>query len=548
MGSELTPASNGQAAGSAAASSLPRSRALDLRNVSMTFGTFKALTDVDFWVEQQEIVALLGENGCGKSTLVKVLAGVNTPDPGAQLLVGGRTVSLPLAPGGFRELGLSFVHQDLGLARTLTVLENLVVGTRSRQTGRPINWRAEERRVRAVLDEYQVDIDPARTIDDLPPVGQALVAIVRAAEELREFRSRDASRQSILFLDEPTVFLPESEMEFLFSLVRRVVAGGASAVLISHDLAAVRQLCDRAVVLRDGRVAGEAALDEVDDDALIDMIVGSTKGQLVRETGRRNDMVDRSAERALEVQGLRSGGARSVDFAVGAGEIVGIAGLLGSGAEDVPYACFGASRDSAGHMALGDERIDIGRLTPAVAVDHGLALVPADRRRDGIAPEATVGENMSVLVTKRFSRFGTLKLRQLRQRLREMTEEFDIRPREESAPIGRLSGGNQQKAVLAKWLEIEPRVLLLHEPTQGVDVAARAAIYRLVRDAADRGMAAVWVSSDFEELATVCDRILVMAGGEVRAELTGEAVSEERINSTVYRYSAGATDVLAATA
>ncbi|HVV22201.1 MAG TPA: ATP-binding cassette domain-containing protein, partial [Pseudonocardiaceae bacterium] len=221
--------------------------ALELRNITMRFGAFRALRAVDLVVHPGEIVALLGENGCGKSTLVKVLAGVNAPEPGGELYLGGEQVPLPLPPGQFRDLGLSFVHQDLGLARTLSVVENLVVGeSGSARSRRPINWRSEYRRVRAVLDSYGVRIDPRHPINRLPPVGQALVAIVRAAEELKAYRQRDDVTHSILFLDEPTVFLPRAEVEFLFDLVRAVVRDGASAVFISHDLSAVRTLCDRA--------------------------------------------------------------------------------------------------------------------------------------------------------------------------------------------------------------------------------------------------------------------------------------------------------------
>lgn len=518
---------------------------LEMRHITMRFGSFRALKDVDFLVNQGEIVALLGENGSGKSTLVKVLAGVNAPDAGAEMYLGGRPVPLPLAPGQFRDLGLSFVHQDLGLARTLTVAENLVVAeSGSVHSRRPINWRAERRRIRRLLDSYQVTIDPATVIDRLPPVGQALVAIVRAAEELRAYRLRDDVARSILFLDEPTVFLPESEVEFLFDLIRTVVREGASVVFISHDLSAVRTVCDRAVVLRDGEVAGRTALAGISDERLVELIVGQAAGKRVEFSHRRAGD-GRLAKSLFEVRGLRGGRVADVSLDVRGTEIVGLAGLLGSGAEDVPYLLFGSAAGAAGSMRVDGWTVSVPRLKPFEAVHRKVALVPADRRRDGIAPALTVAENATILVNDEHTSFGRLRLRRLRKVVRDLLDRFNVRPRDPGAPAWQLSGGNQQRVVLAKWLEINPKLLLLHEPTQGVDVAARAQIYRMVRDATDGGMATLWVSSDFEELAAVCDRVIIVAAGLVRAELSGDEVTEEKISSAVYYYSTDAASVLA---
>jgi ribose transport system ATP-binding protein len=563
VGSELTTTS--QVPGGASPSpgtngSRTAAPALEMRNITMRFGSFRALNGVDFRVDHQEIVALLGENGCGKSTLVKVLAGVNAPEEGGILRLNGDDVALPLAPGQFRDLGLSFVHQDLGLARTLTVAENLVVAEKaSAKSRRAINWRREARRINRLLDSYQVNVDPLAPINQLPPVGQALVAIVRAAEELKAYRERGEVSQSILFLDEPTVFLPESEVEFLFDLVRTVVRDGASAVFISHDLGAVRSLCDRAVVLRDGELAGAAPIATTSDQQLIDMIVGSASGKLVGGVHRRTGDTGRDPlPVACTVDGLRGGRVLGVDLAIRSAEIVGVAGLLGSGAEDLPYLCFGSQRSDAGTMTLRGRTLRIPHMKPFDALRAGVALVPADRRRDGIAPTLTVAENTTILVNGEYTRFGRLQARRLSRLVQRLLEQFDVRPRRPAAELGQLSGGNQQRVVLAKWLEIDPRLLLLHEPTQGVDVAARAEIYRLVREATadggrarraggreELGMATLWVSSDFEELETVCDRVLVMADGVVRAELSGDDVREDKISSAVYYYSTDAASVLA---
>lgn len=520
---------------------------LEMRHITMRFGSFRALHDVDFLVDPGEIVALLGENGSGKSTLVKVLAGVNAPDAGARMRLGGRPVPLPLLPGQFRDLGLSFVHQDLGLARSLTVAENLVVAEAgSAHSRRPINWRAEHRKIRRLLDSYQVGIDPATVIDRLPPVGQALVAIVRAAEELRAYRLRGDVAHSILFLDEPTVFLPESEVEFLFDLVRRVVREGASVVFISHDLSAVRTLCDRAVVLRDGEVVGRTALAGVSDERLVELIVGPGAGKRTGHGHRRaGDGLAAPGRPLCEVRELRGGRVADLSLDIRGTEIVGLAGLLGSGAEDVPYLLFGAMAGSAGSVRVDGWTASVPRLKPFEAVHRKVALVPADRRRDGIAPVLTVAENTTILVGEEHTSFGRLRLRRLRTLVRDLLDRFDVRPRDPGAAAWQLSGGNQQRVVLAKWLEINPKLLLLHEPTQGVDVAARAQIYRMVREATDGGMATLWVSSDFEELATVCDRVVIVAAGRVRAELSGDEATEDKISSAVYYHSTDAASVLA---
>jgi ribose transport system ATP-binding protein len=520
---------------------------LELRHVTMRFGSFRALSGVDFRVGRGEIVALVGENGCGKSTLVKVLAGVNAPEPGSEMYLGGKPIALPLAPGQFRDLGLSFVHQELGLARTLTVAENLVVGeTGSAHSHRPISWRSERRRIRKLLDSYNVGVDPATPVNHLAPVGQALVAIVRAAEELKAYRRRGDVEHSILFLDEPTVFLPETEVEFLFDLVRTLVRDGASAVFISHDLSAVRTLCDRAVVLRDGEVAGQAPMNNISDQELIDLIVGPASGKLIQRTHRRESADDASSMPVVcDVRALRGGRAREVSLAIRSTEIVGLAGLLGSGAEDVPYLLFGARASEGGTMTVDSWNTALRKLRPFEAVGHKVALVPSDRRHEGIAPSLSVAENSTLLVSGDYAVFGRLRLRRLRELVRHLLEVFDVRPRNPNAPVWQLSGGNQQRVVLAKWLEIRPRLMLLHEPTQGVDVAARAQIYRLVREATAGGMATLWVSSDFEELATVCDRVLVMADGRIRSGLAGGEVTEGKISSAVYYYSTDAASVLA---
>lgn len=511
--------------------------ALELHHISKQFGATRALDAVDLSVRHREVHALLGENGSGKSTLIKVLAGVHDPEPGGTLTIEGKDVPLPMAPGAFHQYGISFVHQDLGLARPLTVLENLVGASAGTATSRwRVDWRAETSRARDLLHSYGVDIDPRTVVDALPPVGQALVAIARAAEELRQYRIRTGASSSVLVLDEPTVFLPEEELEFLFDLIRSVVESGSSVIFISHDLAAVRTIADRVTVLRDGRVAATASMADVSNDQIVEYIVGPVKSRELGEAGtapRGSRVFDRAGD-GLRVVGLRGGRLRSLGLLVAPGETVGIAGLLGSGAEDVPYLLFGAAKAAAGTATVNGRTVELARQHPAEAVKMGMSLIPADRQRDGIAGEIEVDRNMMLLVLARFWRSGRLRNRELRGTADQRADEFDIRPRRTGAQMGTLSGGNAQKVVLSKWLETKPTVLLLHEPTQGVDIAARFQIYRTIAAAADDGTSVVWVSSDFDELAATCDRIVVLSNGEETSQIVGDDITPEAITAGVF--------------
>jgi ribose transport system ATP-binding protein len=272
----------------------------------------------------------------------------------------------------------------------------------------------------------------------------------------------------------------------------------------------------------------------------VELIVGPGAAERAGQGRRRTGTAPPAAPRPLcEVDGLSGARVADVDLDIRRTEIVGLAGLLGSGAEDVPYLLFGSTPGTAGSITVDRWTASVPRLKPFEAVQRKVALVPADRRRDGIAPALTVAENATILVNDEHTSFGRLRLWRLRSLVRDLLERFDVRPRDPGAAAWRLSGGNQQRVVLAKWLETGPELLLLHEPTQGVDVAARAQIYRMVRDATQDGMAALWVSGDFEELAAVCDRVIVMAAGRVRAELSRDELTEERISSEVYFHSTG---------
>jgi ribose transport system ATP-binding protein len=507
---------------------------LELRRLSKSFGGTRALRDVDLSVLPGEVHGLLGENGSGKSTLIKVLAGFHDPDDG-ELLIDGEPVRLPLPPGQFRELGMSFVHQDLGLVEELSVLENLrvadIAASRSRWR---IPWRRERRRARETFERYGVRIEPSALVGDLKPVERALLAIVRALEEIRAV----GRGQGLLVLDEPTVFLPREGVERLFALVRDAAAAGASILFVSHDLDEVREITDRVTVLRDGALVGTVDTAQTDEAAFVEMIIGRRLAAL--PTVEHADLT--GTEVAVSVRGVSGTTVNDVSFDMHAGEVVGLTGLLGSGFEEVPYLLYGARSARAGELAFDGVTIDLARLTPSTATRAGLALIPADRKTDGSVGSLPVVENMALAVLDRYFNGVALERRRMRRETAAVMRTFDVRPNDPALPYGALSGGNQQKALLAKWFQTEPRLLLLDEPTQGVDVGARQQIFDLVRrSVAERGLHVLCASSDYEQLSVLCNRVIVFGRGRVWRELVGEDVTKERIIEQCY--AAMATEV-----
>ena len=531
--------------------------AVELRNISMQFGSTRALDHVDLRIGHGEVVGLVGQNGSGKSTLVKVLAGFHTPEAGGQMFVGGEELSLPLIPGQANEIGFSFVYQHLALSANLTVLENLMLGrriTNRTDSAKLIHWNQERQAGGAILDRYGVQLDLDQTSGTLVPVDQARLAIVRAAEDLRLFREQSGAQHSMLVLDEPTVFLPEEDIEDLFNVVRSVVAEGAGVLFISHDLVALRSITDRVVVLRDGKVVAESAMKDIEEEVLIDLIVGAaTKPKISAETAVVLPEAEGTSARAPEelatdsgtaarigipiaVDGLRGGRIHDLSFDIEPGEIVGVAGLIGSGAEDLPYLLFGAEPAAGGTLRLGDETLVLASMKPTRSQRAGMALVPADRALYGLSAPLSVWENIVMLVEDEYYRGGRFHRGEMVELAREAIERFNIRPPLTDVAAGSLSGGNQQKVVMAKWLLARPRFMLLHEPTQGVDVGARRDIYRFVASAAAvDGMSVLWVSTDFGELAEICSRVIVVSGGRSIGTLSGAELNEDTISAAALR-------------
>ena len=501
---------------------------LSVRNLSKTFGGAKALRDVSFDVYPGEVHGLLGKNGSGKSTLVKILAGFHAPDEGGSVSFNGEQVSLPLRPGDYRRLGMSFVHQNLGLVPSLTVLENLrLVALTSGRKGF-INWGEEERTARQALSRFGLDIDPQERVDRLTPVRRALLAIVRAFEEIEVARAA-TGRPGLMLLDEPTPFLPASGVEQLFGLVRSITASGSSVIFISHDIDEVMEITDEITVLRDGQVAGEIARAGATHEMIVEMIVGRT----LEQPAARPPAAARQV--FAQIDNLSGKMLEPTSITVGRGEIVGLTGLIGSGYEEVPYLVFGARPGRSGQVRIGDgPLLEQARITPAAAIGMGLALLPGDRQGASGVDSLSIVDNMFLPDVSRFFKAGFMQNGRMVREARTLGTRFEVRPNDPGLKLSALSGGNAQKVLIARWMNRSPALLLLDEPTQGVDVGTRQQIFAALRAAAAEGMSVICASSEAEQLALICDRVLVFGKGRIIREITGDDLSKEVISAACY--------------
>jgi ribose transport system ATP-binding protein len=494
---------------------------LEMRSVSKSFGGFRALRDVNLTVRKGEIHGLVGQNGSGKSTLAKILAGYHAPDRRSTILIDGHAMRTPIRPRELRAAGVSIVHQDLGLVRDKTVTENIAVGsfTRTRWVRR-INWSAEDRRARELLDRLEADIDTSATIEQLGPADRSIVAIARALRTQRV-------GEGVIVLDEATRALPRDALADLYRTLRQVVAQGGSALLISHNLEEVLALTTRVTVLRDGTRIGEPLITaETSEHQIARRMLGRDVTKLAAQR------TDKSFGKSIEVRGLAGTALQGVDIDLIPGEVLGVTGVAGAGWDELPYLLSGARPARAGKMALGPRQLDLTRATVARCMKEGIALVPESRLDEGLAAGLSVRENATLPRARVNGRPWLIGSLWQRNETAALLENLNVRPRDPDKPVGQLSGGNQQKVMLGKWLASTPRVLLLHEPTQAVDVGAREDILRAILATADDGVAVVIASIQPADLAAVCDRVLVLYEGAITDEIS--APSEDAILETVY--------------
>lgn len=497
--------------------------ALRVENLSKHFSGFQALSGVAIDIKRGEVHGLLGQNGSGKSTFIKILGGYHVPDPGASLFVGG--LRAEFTPGTFRKLGIAFVHQHLGLVPSMTVLENLLVVEHAIEPRWFINWHLQEKRAISLFQRFGLEIDPSTPVKRLNPAEQALFAIVRAFDQLEH---TPATAAKLLILDEPTPFLPAQDVQKLFALVRAIVAEGASVLFVSHDIDEVCEITDRITVLRDGQIAGSLITNECKKSDIVKLIVGQDVNLSARPHGleRRQEM--------LTVNGLNGRVLKDFSMFARKGEVVGLTGLIGSGYDDIVNLCFGAIQAHAGTLTLNGTIHDLTTMAPHKSVQAGIVLIPSERHASGIVQSLDVTDNVTLPILDRFGGGWALSRNMMRSRAKVLNESFDVRPRDPDTLMSSMSGGNQQKVVLSKWFQIQPKLVFLDEPTQGVDIGARAQVFDEIRKMASRGTVIICASSDHEQLAAICDRVLVLSHGLLVVSLEGDDISKGAISEACY--------------
>jgi len=495
--------------------------ALTVSGMTKRFTGVPALDEVGLQVAGGSVCALLGGNGSGKSTLIKALAGIQPADEG-QITVGDRShQATEMTPRIARDCGMRFVHQQLPVFPDLTVAENLAIehGWESDGTGR-IKWKEQNKRAASLLERFGVSARPKDPLGYYSVATQAMVTVARAMQDLDE--------AGILVLDEPTSAFPPAQVRLLLDFVRAFAQRGHSVIYVTHRLDEVMQVADHATILRDGKLDCHLRRTELSHERLAQAIIGpaaaSSSGQW---TKRRSDNPP-----LVEVTGLAGGPVLDASFKLRPGEIVGLAGLLGSGRSTLLKTIFGAVKSDSGSVRMAGKEVD--REEPRKAMFAGIAYVPENRLLDAAFTTMSVTENLGMATTGSFFQRGRLDHRSERRAAHTLIKDYRVKAPSAKANLATLSGGNQQKVILARWLRRNPRLILLDEPTQGVDIGARQEIWQLIRSAVDAGACALVATSDLDELATFCDRALVMQGGQITAEVEPEEMTEHHLEQLAF--------------
>lgn len=470
---------------------------LRLREVYKSFGAVQALKGVSFELLRGEVHALVGENGAGKSTLVKLLTGALRPDAG-EVEILGKCVN-HLTPGRAHQLGVACIYQQPALFRHLTVAENLRLRLQPGRAWRRVSWSDSHRRARDLLQRVGANISPDAEVEQLSMPEQQLVEVVCAV----------ASGARAIIMDEPTASLTQREQQLLFSVVRSLRQNGTGVLYITHRLEEVFALSDRTTVLRDGQSLGTSPTSELNEATLIQQMVG-------RELSHAGFAASKALDKiALSLQhlGCAASGVSEINLDLRAGEVLGLAGLVGAGRTELARVLFGLTPANTGRIELDGKEVTI--TSPAKAIANGMAYLPEDRRHHGVILEMSIAQNISMAIQERLFPGGWLRPKREEELASKQIAALRIKADGPDAPANSLSGGNQQKVALARWLVTQPKVLMLDEPTQGVDVGTKAEIHRIIRDLAQRGLAVLLVSSDLPELLALSDRIGVMRGGKL---------------------------------
>ena len=485
---------------------------LKLRNICKFFSGIQVLNNVDIDLHPGEVHCLVGENGAGKSTLIKIMSGAYQPDQGTIVYQGNTLRSL--TPRLARENGINTIYQEIDLIPSLSVAENISLGNEPIKAGGSIDWVSVQERATRILHDMGAEIDDQALVGSLKVAYQQMVAIAKAL----------SLNSKVLILDEPTAVFTNSEVDLLFSIINRLKSQGIAILYISHHLDEIFKIGDRVTVLRDGNLIRTA------------MIAGFDKNSLVKAmVGREIDFSLRNGKKAikdelLRVEGLaRSGSVEEISFSLHGGEIVGVAGLVGAGRTEMARMLVGADRPDKGQIYLRNHPVKIN--SPRQALRLGIGMLPESRKDEGLVLVRSMGENIAYSEVEKRAKFGLVPWRQIKDSVRELIIALDIRPTSPNTQVLFMSGGNQQKVVLAKLLAAKCDVLILDEPTRGVDVGARLEIYKLIQRLKEEGKAILMISSDLPEILTQADRILIMAKGHIAGELPAREATEEQVLS-----------------
>lgn len=492
-----------------------RTPILQTKQLTKSFGVVRALSNVDFNLYPGEVHAVLGENGAGKSTLIKLVTGVYRKDAGT-ILLDGKVIE-PHSPHEAQAYGISTVYQEINLIPTLSVAENLFLGRQPMRWGF-VNTREVNIRAKSVLKSYNLDIDVTRTLSSYSIAIQQIVAIARGVD----------MSAKVLILDEPTASLDAHEVQMLFDVMRLLKERGIGILLITHFLDQVYQISDRITVLRNGEKVGEYMTASLPKRQLVSLMLGRDLIAPTEEARSSTSADERSSGAYMQTQGLgRKGMIEPLDLSVAQGEIVGLTGLLGSGRTESAKLIFGIDRSDKGQILVKGHKVTIN--SPRQAVSHGFAMCPEDRKVEGIIPELSVRENIILALQSKQGWLKTLSRKKQEEIAQEMISALHIVTPNAEKPVGQLSGGNQQKVILARWLASQPKLLILDEPTRGIDVGAHAEIVQIIKHLCSEGMALLVISSELAEIVEYSNRVVVLRDRKKLTELTGDDITEQKI-------------------
>lgn len=499
---------------------------LGVRHVAKTFNGITVLSDVSLDIARGEVVALIGQNGSGKSTFIKILSGFHSPDAGAEIFMGGEDVADVLNQGPSRT-GMAFIHQDLPLIESMTILENLRVARFTTGFARHIRWREEEEVVKRILATVGLDLSPRLRVGQLSVTEKALVAIARG---LSEVESEHATGPRLLVLDEPTAYLPQDGVKRLFKVVQDLADQGVSILFVSHRLDEVLDHCSRTVVFRGGQLVGDMPTAGKTERDLVEIMLGRAPESIYPD--RDGD----AGEIVLKVTGLMGSQVRGIDFDGHRGEIVGFVGLPGEGYDEIPYLLAGAQPCSGGTAVIDSVTLNLQGLNPAEAIKNGIVLLPADRKGASGAITLAVGQNLTLPTLSRYTSFKSVIRHGIERRVVDAElKRFTVTPPNAQAPLATLSGGNQQKVLLAKWAIAEPKVFILHEPTHGVDVGAKREVFAQLDLLARKGALLLISSVEYEDLVQMCNRVHVVRKGAIIRTFTGDSLNAHELAAAVHQ-------------